>query len=333
MPVIDVHNHVVPSDFPVSPSACCAERWPSTETRPDGKTSVVIGGKVFRVIDSRCWDAARRAGDMDGERIDMQVLSPMPELLSYWIDSEPARVMARHVNGAIAAMVASNPERFVGLGMVPLQDPQLAAKELSSFKSEFNLIGVEIGSNILGRPPGDPMFDPFFAEAERLDMPIFVHALHPTGMDRLVGPPRLATFLNFPVDTGFAVASMITGRTLEKFPRLRVAFSHGGGTFAMMLPRLDAGWRNDAEVKALCASPVETARRFYYDNLVFDVATMRHLCTVFGKSQIFVGTDYPFGAGQKDPLALVEALGFSEEDIDLIRGDNAARFLGLEPAG
>jgi aminocarboxymuconate-semialdehyde decarboxylase len=327
MPVIDVHNHVVPEGFPESPPSCC-EKWPSMKLRPDGKSVVMFGAKEFRVLDSRCWDVARRTADMDKEQIDVQALSPMPELLSYWMSADDAVAVGRHANGLIGEMVAKAPRRFVGLGMVPMQDPQLAAKELSALRSA-GFAGVEIGSNINGKPPGDPFFDPFFAEAERLDMAVFVHALHPVGTDRVVGPHRLVTYLNFPVDTGFAVASMITGRTLEKFPKLRVAFSHGGGTFAAILPRLAMGWNGNAELQKSFAEPVKTARRFYYDNLIYDIDLLRHLLKVFGSSQIFLGTDYPFDARQKFPVEFLDQLGLGAPEADALRGGNAAAFLNL----
>jgi aminocarboxymuconate-semialdehyde decarboxylase len=327
MPIIDVHNHVVPEGFPESPPSCC-EKWPSMKLRPDGKSVVMFGAKEFRVLDSRCWDVARRTADMDKEQVDVQALSPMPELLSYWMSADDAVAIGRHVNGLIGEMVAKAPRRFVGLGMVPMQDPQRAAKELYALRSA-GFAGVEIGSNINGKPPGDPFFDPFLAEAERLDMATFVHALHPVGTDRVVGPPRLITYLNFPVDTGFAAASMITGRTLEKFPKLRVAFSHGGGTFAAILPRLAMGWNGNAELQKSFLEPVKTARRFYYDNLVYDADLLRHLLKVFGGSQIFLGTDYPFDARQKLPVQFLDQLGLGVTEAEALRGGNAAAFLNL----
>ena len=331
MPVVDVHNHVVPEGFPQAPSNCCGQ-WPSMKLRSDGKSIVSFGAKEFRVLDSRCWDIGRRTADMDKERVDIQALSPMPELLSYWMDVDQTIAVGDHVNGLISDMVSKAPERFVGLGMVALQDPERAAKELSVLRSKLGLAGVEIGSNINGKPPGDPFFDPFFAEAERLGMAIFVHALHPVGTDRVVGPARLVTYLNFPVDTGFAAASMITGRTLEKFPKLRVAFSHGGGTLATLLPRLAMGWNSNAELKKTFVEPIGTARRFYYDNLVYDVDLLRHLISVFGTSQILLGTDYPFDARQAFPVDFLERLALGETESDAIRGGNAAAFLRLPTA-
>jgi aminocarboxymuconate-semialdehyde decarboxylase len=332
MKVIDVHCHIVPADFPVAPPSCAPDKWPRMEKRANGQRAMTVGGKEMRVVDNRAWNAARRIADMNGEEVGVQAISPMPELLSYWIDAKAALAMTRHINQTIAEITHAAPERFIGLGMVPLQDPELGAKELASLRSEFGLVGIEIGSNINGKSPGDPFFDPFFAEAERLDLAIFVHALHPTMTDRLVGPPMVAPYVAFPTDIGLAGASLITGRVLEKFPKLRIGLSHGGGTLAMFLPRLESGWQKLPALKKAFASPLEAARRLYYDNVVFDKKLLRHLIEAYGDTQIFVGSDYPFTAGQKDSAAMFEGIGLSPEQLDRLRGGNAARFLNLDNA-
>jgi aminocarboxymuconate-semialdehyde decarboxylase len=329
MSVIDLHSHIVPRDFPLEPAPCACGKWPGL-IHGEGSSAVLeIGGKEFRKLDSRSWDAARRQANMDREDVALQVLSPMPELLSYWLDAALTRTLADHVNHAIGEMVRAAPDRFAGLGMVPLQDPELAARDLSRLKHEHGLIGVEIGSNILGRAPGDPFFDPFFAEAERLDLCVFVHALHPVGVERVVGPAVLSAFLNFPIDTGLAAASFITAGTLTKFPNLRLAFSHGGGVLASILPRLHRGWEIMPDLQKVFPDPTLAARQFYYDNLVFDTPTLKHLVACFGATQIVAGSDYPYIAGQGFPGRPFDDLGLDAVDLDLVRRGNALRFLNL----
>lgn len=301
------------------------------EDRDNGQRAMMVGGREMRVVDNRAWEAARRIADMNGEDVGMQAISPMPEILSYWIDAQSALTMARYMNRTIADIVHAAPERFVGLGMVPLQDPQLAAKELAALRGD-GLVGVEIGSNITGKSPGDPFFDPFYAEAERQDLAIFVHALHPTMTDRLVGPPMVAPYVAFPTDIGLAGASLITGRVLEKFPKLRIGLSHGSGTLAMFLPRLETGWQKLQALKNAFASPAEAARKLYYDNVVFDKPLLRYLIEAYGDTQVFVGSDYPFTAGQKNSAAMFEGIGLSPEQLERLRGGNAARFLNLQNA-
>ena len=329
MPTIDIHNHVVPDGFPVVGANCGGGRWPSLVHGEGDSATIVIAGKPFRRIDHRSWDPARRAADMDDEGVDMQVLSPLPELLSYWFDPADGLSMSRHMNAAIAEMVHHAPKRFLGLGMVPLQDPDLAARELTRLRDDLGLVGVEIGSNINGRVVGDPLFEPFFAEAERLSLAIFVHAFHPAGADRLVGPPMVQPLVGFPTEIGLAAASVITGGLIERHPRLRMAFSHGGGTLAAILPRLEHGAMAHGMLKELTLSPFEAARKLYYDSLVFDPVFLGHLIARCGASQVMVGTDYPATLRQPHPKAFVEQAHLTPQDVAAITGGNAQRFLGL----
>jgi aminocarboxymuconate-semialdehyde decarboxylase len=161
----------------------------------------------------------------------------MPELLSYWLDGTDGAALSRYLNEQIAAMVARESGRFFGLGAVPLQDVDRAIAELEHAMGPLGLAGVEIGTNIDGVVLGDPKLEPFFAAAERLGAAIFVHPLRPCGMERLVGPPLLQQVLAFPGESGLSAASLLTAGTLARHPRLRIAFSHGGGTLAALLPR------------------------------------------------------------------------------------------------
>ncbi len=164
--------------------------------------------------------------------LGVQAISPMPELLSYWMEPAAANDLLRYINDQMAAMVMHSGGRLVALGAVPLQDIDRAIAELHRLKHELGFAGIEIGSNINGKPIGSPDFDGFFAEVEKLDMAVFVHALRPCGMDRLVGPAQLQQVLAYPTDVGLAAASVITSNLLLRHPRLRMAFSHGGGTLA-----------------------------------------------------------------------------------------------------
>jgi aminocarboxymuconate-semialdehyde decarboxylase len=238
--------------------------------------------------------------------------------------------MARHINGSIASLIAASPGRFAGLGMVPLQDPERAAKALGAIKSEYRFAGVEIGSNINGVAIGDPSFDPFFEACESLGAAVFVHALKPTGMDRLVGPAPLQQVLAYPTDVGLAAASAITGKLLLRRPRLRIAFSHGGGTLAALLPRLQQGWTVfPALADAIEVAPAEQARRMYYDTLVFDPAMLRMLVATFGAERLMLGSDYPFNFHERAPVERVAAAGFDAIVTAQLVQRNAEAFLGL----
>jgi aminocarboxymuconate-semialdehyde decarboxylase len=254
----------------------------------------------------------------------------MPELLSYWLPLEDGKALVRYLNDQIAAMVERAPERFIGLGAVPLQDVDSGIRELEYAVKTLRFSGVEIASHVNGTSIGDARFEPFFAAAEQMGAAIFVHALRPAGQDRVVGPFSEQAVC-FPGDIALACASMITGGIGMRHPRLRIAFSHGGGAMAMLLPRLVHAWNMAPKAKeALSESPAVTAKRFYYDQLVFDPAAVRFLIERFGASQIVLGSDYPFTMGDLQPVAALDRAELDNATYAAISAGNARRFLGLK---
>ena len=232
---IDVHTHFVPATMP--PGAGRNPLWPSIEHRDGNKAAVIVGGKVFRAIDSRSWDGDRRLQDMQADDVDVQVVSPMPELLSHWFPADDADLLSGHINRSIASLCAAHPESFIGIGMIPAQDPARAARRLADVKA-LGLCGIEIGSHINGVALGDLRMHELYAAAEEADLAIMIHPLHPTGMERMGGRPELAAVAAFPLETALAATSLLTHAVTERFPKLRILLSHGGGALPWILPRL-----------------------------------------------------------------------------------------------
>mgnify|MGYP003625534825 CR=1 FL=1 len=329
--MIDMHTHVVPADFPAYPGKQLGHAWPCMHCGEHHRT-VMIGGKPFRQVEDNAWDPRRRIDEMAAEGVAVQVLSPMPELLSYWFELPDALAFGRHINGTIAAMVAHDPSHFHGLGMVPLQDPQRAAREVRSLKHEFGLRGVEAGSNINGIALADRRFDPFFQALEEEDMCLFVHALHPT-TERLYGPALMEALVAFPNENGLGIAAFIANGVLDRFPRLRVAFSHGGGSFPMILPRLQHGWHSNAALRdTMPHAPEETARRFWYDTLVYSEQALAYLIQVYGHERLMVGSDYPFVIRERDPGHRLLGLELDDAQRRALLTDNARHFLAIADA-
>ena len=325
---IDVHSHVVPERFPACLGTHVPAEWPQMAPAHACHAHVMIAGKVFRTVSDACWSTSRRLADLAGMGLATQAISPMPELLSYWFEPDAGLQMARHLNDTIADMVAESGGALVGLGAVPLQEIDLAIAELGRLMAEPGFAGVEIGSNVNGMPIGHAKFDPFFEACEALGAAVFVHALKPTGMDRLVGPAALQQVLAYPSDVGLAAASVLTANLIVRRPKLRIAFSHGGGTLAMLLPRLEqARHVFPALGELLMESPSEQARKLFYDTLVFDPATLAHLVQSFGDTQLMIGTDQPFNFCERAPLQKVDALGMATDARDRLVHGNAARFL------
>jgi aminocarboxymuconate-semialdehyde decarboxylase len=328
---VDVHAHVIPGSFPRYLGVATPSGWPSMAPADECHRHVMIDGKNYRTVSDKCWTTSRRLADFQDMGLHLQAISPMPELLSYWLSPSDGAQLVRFLNEQIASMVSESAGQLLGLGAVPLQDLTLAIRELHYLKESLGLRGVEIGSNIHGIVMGDPRFHPFFEACVALDMPVFVHALRPTGMDRLVGPAPLQQILAYPTDIGLAAASVLTGNLMQKFPRLRLAFSHGGGTLAMLLPRLEKAMSVFPALKeSVHLSPTAQARTLYYDTLVFDAPTLKHLVQTFGSSQLMIGTDYPFNFHESRPIEQIRASGFSEAIMQQLTHANALRFLGVE---
>lgn len=325
---VDVHAHVIPEHFPAYLGSRIPADWPSMAPAHECHRHVMISGKVYRTVSDRCWSGPKRIADMDTMGLGLQAISPMPELLSYWMDAPGAAVLLRYINDRMAEMVAASHGRLCALAAVPLQDLDLALAELDYAVDQLGCVGVELGSNINGRPVGAPEFAPFFAAAAAKGVAVFVHALRPSGMGRLIGPAPLQQALAYPGDVGLAAASILTSNLLQAHPDLRIAFSHGGGTLAMLLPRLEQARQVfPALADQMPVSPTEQARQLFYDTLVFDDATLNHLVATFGASQLMIGTDYPFAFRDTTPLARIESAILDAAVRRQLVSDNAARFL------
>ena len=326
---IDTHAHVIPEQFPSYIGAKMPPDWPSMAPAHECHKNVMIAGKNYRTVSDKCWDTAQRVADLPAMGLELQAVSPMPELLSYWMAAPAAGQLLRYMNDTIAQMVNESGGHLVGLGAVPLQDMDLALQELEYAVKTLGFAGVEIGSNINGKPVGDPQFDAFFEACEALGAAVFVHALRPTGMDRLVGPAPLQQVLAYPSDVGLAAASVLTTNLIERRPGLRIAFSHGGGTLAMLLPRLEQACSVfPALQQGIVNSPTEQARKLFYDTLVFDTPTLQHLVAKFGASQLMIGTDYPFNFHERSPVDRIVQAGLDGASVQQLVHDNARRFLG-----
>ena len=329
MGLIDVHCHYTPADLPPCPCAEAAPRWPQVHRQGVVEATLELGTKPFRKIDNRSWDGSRRLDDMDASAVDVQVISPMPELLSYWFDLSSATQLCEHINHGIGAIVDSAPSRFRGLGMIPMQYPEEAAAMLRDLRTKFGLAGVEIGSNIDGVALGDPRFDPVFAAAEELGLAIFVHALHPAATKNTGMPPTAVPLVGFPIDTAIAAVALIYAGIRTRYPRLRVGFSHGGGALGPLLHRLDRGWKISGGFEGTMAiAPGVQASGFYFDSLVYSDSYLRYLAMTVAPGNVFVGTDYPYALMDSDPRATIARCDVGSAESEAMRSAAALRFLG-----
>jgi aminocarboxymuconate-semialdehyde decarboxylase len=327
-----MHCHIVPESFPLKAGRPSGSAFPVMQPTDSGADMVMAGTK-FRSFRDTAWDASKRIDDMLNIGVNKQVISPLPELLMYHLDPVDGAELASHLNEYIAGMIREEPDRYYGLGSVPLQDVELAVAELERVK-KLGLNGVEIRTNIEGENLGNPKFRPFFRKIANLDLAVFVHASRATFMDRLADVPATMgaeAALGFGVECGLAGASLIWGGVLAELPNLRICMSHGGGVLTQMLARSDSNYRNREAIKELLPeAPMDYARRMYYDDLAWNVPTLRYLIDSMGATQVGIGTDYSGVSGRTMSVAdEFEALTLSASERELISHTNAERFLGI----
>jgi aminocarboxymuconate-semialdehyde decarboxylase len=337
--LIDMHAHVIPGEFPDAGCGTGADGWPTMTPTGSGGARLLEAGDLRFTAQAAFFDASQRLAAMDASGADAEVVSPMPPLLNYRLPAASGRDLARWINEFISRLCEAGPGRFFGLGTVPLQDPDLAAAELPGLAAS-GLSGVEIGSNVNGASLGDERFAGFFAEAARLQVPVFVHALSPALAGRLPGS-ALGTF-GFATEIALAAASIITSPIPAACPDLRLAFSHGAGGFPLMLTRAQYFWGGTwneeppAPVPAgrparAPSSPADLARRFYYDTLVFDRRALRYLIDMIGPGRLLVGSDFPAMPRETPVGTTLRSLGLPDTVLDDITWHNCFRFLGVEP--
>src|SRR4051812_33042036 len=347
---IDLHTHILPREWPDLDAKYGYGGFIRLEHYQPCCARMMIGDRVFREITDNVWEPSRRLEEMDEAGVSMQALSTVPVMFSYWAKPNDALDLSRRLNDHIAEVVRANPTRFCGLATIPLQDPDLAAQELERCVRDLGLRGAQIGTHVdanvhFGRLDtlnlDNAALQPVWSAAERLGAAIFVHPWDMVGKERM---PKywLPWLVGMPAETSLAICSMIFGGVFERFPKLRVAFAHGGGAFPFTIGRIEHAFHvrpdlcaadNKANPRSYLAGAGKPAR-FYVDSLVHDPDALRLLIEVFGLRRVALGSDYPFPLGESRPGQLIESLhGLSANDKTQLFAGTAREFLGLEGAG
>jgi aminocarboxymuconate-semialdehyde decarboxylase len=279
-------------------------------------------------------DIAVRLADMDKMGIDIQAVSPAP--FQYYYFAEPAfgAELARDVNDGIANLVTQWPDRFVGIGTVPLQNADMAVAELERAVKQLGLRGIEINTHVNGKNLTDPSLglEKFFRRVDELGVALFMHPNGFTEANRLLDH-YLNNVIGNPLDTTVAVSHLIFDGVMERNPGLKVLLAHAGGYIAHYWARMDHAHRARPDCRTVISKPPSSyLEKFYFDTITFDPTMLGNLISRYGADHVLLGTDYPYDMGEEDPLALIESVKrLKRSDKDMIMGGNAARLLGIAP--
>jgi aminocarboxymuconate-semialdehyde decarboxylase len=330
-PIIDVHCHVlVPEANDLVAGEFAADKDPFR--RWGGERSNAYNAAAFADLVPAMTDLEIRLRDMDRMGVDIQALAPAPAQYAYWASPDLGLRAARLINDAIAGLVAAHPDRFVGLGTLPMQDPDAAVEELERITTTHGFRGVSINPSAEGVDYDDPRYAAFWRTAEERDALV---VLHPNGFcdGRRLSDYYLINVVGNPLETTVALSRIIMGGILERHPEVKILAVHGGGYLPFYADRMDHAAAHRPDVAYNLSRPPSTyLKQLYYDTVVFGDG-LDYLIDRVGAERVCMGTDYPYDMGEDDPVARVgRVAGLSREDRDRIQGLNAARLLKLEVA-
>jgi aminocarboxymuconate-semialdehyde decarboxylase len=273
-----------------------------------------------------------RLADMDRMGIDIQAVSPAPQQTYYWTDPGLGVELSRMVNDRLAEIVAKWPDRFVGLGTVPLQNVDLAVAELERCVKQLGLRGVEINPSVNGMDLTDPRLnlEKFFVKARELDIVIFMHPVGFTHGERLMDH-YFNNVIGNPLETTVATSHLIFDGVMERNPGLKIVLPHAGGFLAHYWARMDHAWRARPDCRTVIRkAPSRYLEKFYFDTITFDSEMLRNLVDRYGPEQVLLGTDYPYDMGEENPVGLINSVPrLTGAEKEKIMGGNAARLLKI----
>ena len=331
MRAIDVHAHLTPQCF-----------WRATDNGGDwhtlrrerdaqGTEFALVGSQRQALPPRARWTPEERLADMDSLGVDVHVVSPYVGFYNYHLDTPVAVATSRATNDEIGEMVRARPQRFAGLGTLPMQDVKAAIAELERVLTRLGLKGAEINDHVNGRTLDEPEFRPFFKAAEQMGAVIFFHQSMETLVTARSRRYHLPNSIGNLVDRAVTFATLVHGGVMDECPDLKIVLGHGGGYTCYGIGRMDHAWKVRSEARVHVTQPPSTyLRRFYYDCIVYTEDALRYLIDTDGVDRVVFGTDWPYDMALDWPVSWILGMkSLSAEEKDAILGKNLERLLNL----
>jgi aminocarboxymuconate-semialdehyde decarboxylase len=328
-PTIDIHCHVMSLE---SHELVRPINTPDRDPffRYSAPSSDAVNRRLMERITPKLSLPEERLRDMDRMGIDIQAISVAPPQYYYWTEPDLGVRLSRIQNDNLAGIVGDHPDRFVGLGTLPLQHVDASIAELERIVDELGFTGIEICTSVNGLDFDDPRFEPLLARIQELDVLVL---MHPNGFSH---GERLADYylintVGMPLDSTVSIARMIFGGVLERHGDLKVCVAHGGGYLPFYPARFDHAYHVREDCREHISRPPSTyLHQLYFDTMVFDAEDLGALIARYGADHVLLGSDYPYDMGSDDPVAIVNRVDLDDKARAQVLGGNAARLLRLE---
>ncbi len=326
---IDMHTHIIPKHLPNWAKKFGYGDFIRLEHTEDGVADMIQGGKFFRRIKENCWNEELRIDEYTNFNTQVQVVCTIPVLFSYWAKPADGEELSKILNDHIADLVSRFPKNYIGLGTIPMQDTEAAIRELRRCK-EIGIVGIQIGSNINTENLSEDKFFPIFEACQELDMALMIHPWQMMGFDQLQ-KYWLPWLVGMPAETSRAACSLIFGGVLERLPKLRVCFSHAGGSFLPTIGRIEHGFNCRPDLVAIDnpVNPREYVGKFWVDSITHDIDALKYILNMQGSKKVCLGSDYPFPLGDLEIGKFIEQSDLEPQDIENIFCHSTLEWLNL----
>jgi aminocarboxymuconate-semialdehyde decarboxylase len=327
---IDMHSHIIPKNLPDWEKKYGYEGFIRLEHHKPSWANMMQGDNFFREINHNCWDPEIRMNEYEKYATQVQVVCTIPVLFAYFSKPKDGLEVARFLNDDLANLVNKYPKKYIGLGSLPMQDPELAVQELFRIK-ELGLKGVQIGSNIQDKNLNESDFFPVWEACEKLGLAVLVHPWNMMGKKKM-SKYWLPWLVGMPAETSRAMCSMIFGGIFDKFPDLRVNFCHASGSFLSTIGRIEHGFNSRPDLVACdnLKNPREYCGHFWVDCITHDQDMLHYVLKMQGSKRVTLGSDYPFPLGDLEIGEFINQMNLEKSVVEDIFCNSTLEWLNLK---